>query len=257
MKPAADNAATSPRSAAGRPRGFVKICGLTSATDAALAASAGADALGFVFARSPRQLSIDQAAQITAQLPPAPLRVGVFVDAAAGTLLDAARRARLDVLQLHGDEPLELARSLAGAGVALWKALPMFPDGQDQATCQRLLAWAPWVDAFLLDTAVAGQSGGTGKTFDWHRVPALAEFLRREAGVDLPILVAGGLRPENIAQAIQASAAWGIDVSSGVEVTPGRKHPDRLRWLVQAARSTFALPPASPGEAPATAFLKD
>lgn len=238
MTTAAAGDATLTRRAGGRPRGFVKICGLTSLTDAHLAAAAGADALGFVFAPSPRQVTAEQVAAITAQLPLPPLRVGVFVNASLSELLAAVRTAHLDVVQLHGDEPVEVVRKLQGVA-AVWKVVPMAPD-DDAAAIEMMRAWQPWVDAFLLDTALPGQRGGTGKTFAWNRVPALQKTLSR----DVPILVAGGLRPENVAEAIQTACAWGVDVSSGIEAAPGRKDPDRLRWLVQAARAAFCLPPA-------------
>lgn len=227
------------RRAAGRPRGFIKICGLTSLADAQLAVSAGADAVGFVFAPSPRQVTIGQVAAITAQLSEQPLRVGVFVNASVAELVEAVRTARLDVVQLHGDEPVEVAREIQSTA-AVWKVIPMPPEGDDAPALGMMRTWEPWIDAFLLDTALPGRRGGTGKTFAWNRVPALRRGLSR----DIPVLVAGGLRPENIGEAIQTTSAWGVDVSSGVEATPGRKDPDRLRWLVQAARAAFRLPPA-------------
>lgn len=226
------------RRAGNRPRGFIKICGLTTLADAQLATEAGADAVGFVFAPSPRQVTVEQVAAMTAQLPEQPLRVGVFVNASVAELVAAVRTARLDVVQLHGEEPVEVARALQTMA-AVWKVIPMPPE-EDAATVELLHGWEPWVDAFLLDTALPGQRGGTGKTFAWRRVPALRQALGR----DLPVLVAGGLRPENIEEAIQATGAWGVDVSSGVEAAPGRKDPDRLRWLMQAARAAFRLPSA-------------
>ncbi len=232
-------AASITRRATGRPRGFLKICGLTSLSDTQLAISAGADAVGFVFAPSPRQVTLEQVAAITAQLSEQPLRVGVFVNASVAELVEAVQAAHLDVVQLHGDEPVEVARELQQTA-AVWKVIPMPPEGDDAPAIGMMRTWEPWVDAFLLDTALPGQRGGTGKTFAWDRVPALQRALNR----DIPVLVAGGLRPENIGEAIQTTSAWGVDVSSGVEAAPGRKDPDRLRWLVQAARTAFRLPPA-------------
>jgi phosphoribosylanthranilate isomerase len=217
---------------------LIKICGLTCLSDAQLAVAAGADAIGFVFAASPRQVTVEQVAAITRHLPQGPLRVGVFVNASVSELMAAVRTARLDVVQLHGEEPVEIAHELQGVA-AVWKVIPMQPD-EDAPAVELMRAWQPWVDAFLLDTALPGQRGGTGKTFAWHRVPALRQALNR----DTPVLVAGGLRPENVGEAIQTACAWGVDVSSGVEAAPGRKDPDRLRWLVQAARAAFRLPPA-------------
>ncbi len=207
---------------------MIKICGLTSASDALVAAEAGADALGFVFAPSPRQVTARAVAEITAQLPPEPLRVGVFVNATAPELRAAAEAAGLTVLQLHGQEPPSLAAELAAAlpGVAIWKAVGMRrPDAEAQ-----LAAWRPRAAALLLD----GGSGGSGERFDWSRAAALGQTTGAR------IIVAGGLDPDNVAVCVRRARPWGVDVSSGVERTPGKKDPAKVIAFIQAARAAFA-----------------
>ncbi|MGH9541664.1 MAG: phosphoribosylanthranilate isomerase [Terriglobales bacterium] len=205
---------------------MIKICGITSLADALLAAEAGADAVGFVFAAaSPRRVTIEQAAAITRELPAGLLKVGVFVDADPAAMCDAARRAALDVLQLHGEEPLAVAPLLAPW--TSWKTLHMGQPGYLEVAAE----WGDRAGALLLDSGNARARGGTGRAFDWRQVAAL-EGLR--------LIVAGGLRPETVAECIACTGAWGVDVSSGVESAPGRKDPRRLRAFVRAAQDAFA-----------------
>ncbi|MGH9507672.1 MAG: phosphoribosylanthranilate isomerase [Terriglobales bacterium] len=204
--------------------GMIKICGLTCLDDALLAAEAGADALGFVYAPGRRQLAPEAVAAITAQLPAGALRVGVFVNATAAQLRAAAASARLSALQLHGAEPPSLAAELAG--LTLWKAAAIQQPGAEA----QLEAWRPLAAALLLD----GGAGGTGERLDWDRAAAL----RRAS--QTPVIVAGGLTPDNVAACIRRVRPWGVDVSSGVESQPGRKDGARVRDFVQAARAAFA-----------------
>lgn len=205
---------------------MIKICGITSLPDALLAAEAGADAVGFIFAAaSPRRVTIEQAAAITRELPAGLLKVGVFVDADPAAMLDAARRAALDVLQLHGEEPVAVAPLLAPW--TSWKTLHMGQPGYLEVAAE----WGDRAGALLLDSGNARSRGGTGRAFDWRQVAAL-EGLR--------LIVAGGLRPETVAACIASTGAWGVDVSSGVESAPGRKDPQRLRAFVRAAQDAFA-----------------
>ncbi|MGH9533907.1 MAG: phosphoribosylanthranilate isomerase [Terriglobales bacterium] len=202
---------------------MIKICGLTREHDAQVAAEAGADALGFVFAPGPRHMTSAAVAAITAHLPAGPLRVGVFVDAPA-VQLRAAVAAGLTALQLHGHEPPELAAELAG--LTLWKAVVM---NRPEAAAQ-FEAWRPHAAALLLD----GGPGGSGERFDWGQAAALGE----QTGAR--IIVAGGLTPDTVAACVRRARPWGVDVSSGVERTPGRKDPVMVRDFIQAARDAFA-----------------
>lgn len=203
---------------------MIKICGITNLQDAQLAAEAGADAVGFVFAAdSPRRMTVASVAAITAALPASLLKVGVFVNADPADMLAAVQAAGLDVLQLHGEEPADLARHLAPA--KLWKALHLFQPGYLEVAAE----WRAHVVALLLDAGSAHARGGTGRTFDWSQAAALHGTAR--------LIVAGGLTPDNVADCILRTGAWGVDVSSGVEAAPGRKDPHKLRAFIQSARS--------------------
>ncbi len=201
--------------------GRIKICGITNKEDALLAAELGAQALGFIFyPKSPRSLTPEAARQIIAQLPPLVLSVGVFVNEAAAVVLEVAETARLDWVQLHGEEPPEYCRHL---GRNVLKAIPV----QDRSSLDRMEPYRGSVRAFLLDTQKAGQKGGTGETFDWS--------LARQARDYGPIVLAGGLTPENVAAAIREASPLAVDVASGVEASPGKKDPVRLRAFFEAA----------------------
>lgn len=197
----------------------VKICGITTIEDALAAVEAGAHALGFVFAPSPRQVTPEQAAAIIAALPPFVHSVGVFVD---GDIEAVLSRCPLDAVQFHGREsPADLARV---QGTRRIKACQVAA----RADLRPLAAYREVADAFLLDARVSRLAGGTGQSFPWP----LAREARR---FGLPIILAGGLSPENVAAAIEAGQPDAVDVSSGVEASPGRKDPDRVRCFVAAA----------------------
>jgi phosphoribosylanthranilate isomerase len=207
-----------------RGRTRVKVCGITCAVDALAAVACGADALGFIFySRSPRWISAEAAGAIIAQLPPLVTRVGVFVNAPPAEVVAAAGFG-LSALQLHGDESpafcTELRRALPYC--QLIKALRIGP-----ASCAADFSpYAPLVDAFLLDTYHPGMAGGTGAAFDWSLIDTLA--LQR------PFLLAGGLSPANVAQAIEAVQPYAVDINSGVELQPGVKDHSKLRALFAA-----------------------
>jgi phosphoribosylanthranilate isomerase len=193
----------------------VKICGITNLEDALLAASLGAQALGFIFyPPSPRQVAPEAARNIIAQLPPLVLSVGVFVDEEAPVVRDLAARAGLDWVQLHGQESPEYCRSL---GRRVIKAFRI----RDANSLRDLPDYRSSVQAFLLDTYKEGRVGGTGETFNWE--------LAREAQKFGPIILAGGLTPENVAQAIKVAQPQAVDVASGVEAAPGKKDPVKLK----------------------------
>jgi phosphoribosylanthranilate isomerase len=198
----------------------IKICGITNLEDALLAAELGAQALGFIFyPKSPRSIKPEAARQIIKQLPPLVLSVGVFVNEAAAVVLELAEMVRLDWVQLHGEEPPEYCRFL---GRNVLKAIPV----QDRSSLDRMEGYRGSVRAFLLDTPKAGQKGGTGETFDWS--------LARQAGDYGPIVLAGGLQPGNVAAAIREASPLAVDVASGVEASPGKKDPARLREFFRA-----------------------
>lgn len=194
-----------------RPR--VKICGITRPGDAALAAALGADAIGLIFtAHSPRRLDLAQALSIRAVLPPMVATVALFMDAATEEVHRVCGALQPDLLQFHGSEDDGYC---AGFGRPWLKAVGM----QDETDVARRLAAWPRAAGFVLDGHVQGGPGGQGRAFDWSGIPPL----------DRPWLLAGGLTPANVADAVRIARPWGVDVSSGVEASPGVKDEARLR----------------------------
>jgi phosphoribosylanthranilate isomerase len=205
-------------------RVFVKICGITSPEDARLAAEAGADAIGLVFwPHSPRRVDAATARRIGDALPPSVVRVGVFVDAPREEMVRTAEEAGLDLLQLHGGEAPE---TLSDLPRPVLKAVRVGNDFAPQAA----LRYEGRVAGLLLDTHREGMPGGTGETFDW----SLVREVRRRSGF---VVLAGGLRPDNVRAALQAVSPDGVDVSSGVERAPGRKDSAKVKAFVDAVRS--------------------
>jgi phosphoribosylanthranilate isomerase len=200
----------------------VKICGITNRDDALVAVEAGAHALGFVFAPSPRQISPEAAAEIIAALPPFVQTVGVVVNQDLEPIL---ARCPLDAVQFHGEEPAEVLGRVSG--VRRIKAFRV----ADEQDLEPIAAYASVADAFLLDARVPGIAGGTGHTFPWHLAREARRFGR-------PIVLAGGLTPENVAAAVVAGRPDAVDVSSLVERAPGQKDADRVRRFVAAALAT-------------------
>ena len=198
----------------------VKICGITSVEDAAAAVEAGADALGFVFVpRTPRLVHPEVAARIVEGLPPFVTTVGVFVDQPLDEVLGIAGRCRLQAVQLHGEESEDYSRRIP---LRVIKAIRV-RDGRDLCPIQTYPA-----DAFLLDAFVEGQTGGTGTSIPWD--------LARQAKGKAPIILSGGLKPETVAQAVRTVRPYGVDVSSGVETSPGRKDHQKVREFIAAVR---------------------
>ncbi len=218
----------------------VKICGITSLEDARASVEAGADAIGLNFyAASPRFVQRDRAAEICNALGKRAVKVGVFVNASARDIRAAARELGLDVVQLHGDEDPQLLAELRG--LAVMKAFRVRDDLAAIEVflrqCHRLACLPRLV---LLDADRAGQYGGTGATLDWQMV---ARDRARLAGA--PLVLAGGLNPENVAAAVAAVRPWAIDVASGVESSPGHKSTAMVQQFVSAAKAAFdarALP---------------
>ena len=204
----------------------VKVCGITNLEDALVAATAGADALGFNFwPRSPRFVEPRRAAAIIARLPPFVTSVGVFVNKKRSRVESLARCVGLAVVQLHGEESPDDAKALAAASLLVLKAFRVGPSFQPEQ-----LRRYPGVAAFLLDAEVKGQRGGTGRTFDWKQARAAGRYGR--------ILLAGGLTVENVAAAIRQAQPYGVDVCTGVEKAPGQKDHERLRAFIQRAKGT-------------------
>ena len=202
----------------------IKICGITNPEDARLASELGADALGFIFhAASPRRVAPEAAREIIRQLPPLVLSVGVFVDEEAAVVRELAARVGLDWVQLHGRESPEYCVSL---GRRVLKGFRI----ENESSLGALAAYRDAVQAFLLDTYKAGQAGGTGETFDWKLARRAQEFG--------PIVLAGGLTPANVAQAIEVARPQAVDVASGVEAAPGKKDPEKLRAFFEKVVSS-------------------
>ncbi|MGC8604432.1 MAG: phosphoribosylanthranilate isomerase [Desulfomonilaceae bacterium] len=197
----------------------VKICGITNSEDALFAAEMGADALGFIFAESPRKVSLDKAFKITRALPPFVQTVGVFVDADIEEVIFFRNHLRLDLIQLSGSESDPYIRALGSRVIKTVHVKNGFkPDLDVHASA-----------TILLDTAADGLKGGTGKVFDWT--------LAADVASDRPIILAGGLTPENVTEAVKEVKPYAVDVSSGVEIEPGRKNHDKIRIFIQRAKT--------------------
>ncbi|HZR31817.1 MAG TPA: phosphoribosylanthranilate isomerase [Terriglobales bacterium] len=210
---------------------WVKICGTTNLEDALAAVEAGADALGFIFAPSPRRVEPEQARDIIRQLPRAIEKVGVFVDESAEQVQAIARQAGLTAVQVQGDEVSRWAALMARQlPFKLLVSCPMsIVDGASWAA-----AWDPKVVyAFLLDSGTAKKRGGTGKTFDWKANASVVEDVGRRQRV----IIAGGLSPANVGEAVQFFRPWGVDVTSGVELEPGKKDHKKVHAFIEAART--------------------
>ena len=201
----------------------VKICGMTRLDDALLAAELGADALGFIFyPRSPRYLDPAAARAIIDRLPPFVTPVAVCVNEPLAVVNDIMTRSGCRLAQLHGDEPPAYLEALP------WPAM----KGLAVATAADLAPIAGYghARAILLDTKVAGAYGGSGAAFDWQLARAARAYGR-------PIVLAGGLSPDNIAEAMRIAQPDAVDVNSGVELAPGQKDADRLQYLFAAMRA--------------------
>ena len=202
---------------------WIKICGTTNERDADLAIRAGANALGFIMTASPRQVSDTAAYAIGTIVPKGVETIGVFVNEDLQALVDTARFCKFTGVQLHGDEDagylLEVRRQLPGRRIL--KAVPA--SALDRAPDLK-------PDVWLVDSARGAQRGGTGKTFDWNTAQRHVSKLRA------PVIVAGGLTPENVQRALDLLRPWGVDVVSGVESYPGRKHAGALAKFIDAVR---------------------
>ena len=227
---------------------WVKICGITNLEDALLAVEAGANAIGFVFhAKSPRHVDPQDVARISEKLPAELERVGVVVPHSMDEIIFIARTARVNALQLHlsmmapllGSESASYAKGIAAFAPAdkLFLALPAasFIERKSSPDFAALRGGAlpkGIFDTVFLDSGTPSQPGGTGLAFDWKAARPLVEDMNKQVNV----VLAGGLTPQNVAEAMQILHPWGVDVSSGVERSPGKKDPQKVRAFIQAVR---------------------
>lgn len=224
---------------------WIKLCANTSLDDALLCVDAGADAIGFVFAPSIRRVTPGQVATFIPELPSDITKIGIFLTQDLDEILFTLRSTALDGAQLHGQLDFSLIESLRAAfppSFFLIQTLHWDLSADPARAANRLrdelrsIARHAGIDAILLDSKTANASGGTGKTLDW---PRAHDVLSEEAG-KLRVILAGGLTPDNVAEAIHTLRPWGVDVASGVETRPGRKDPGRAQAFVFMARTAFA-----------------
>ena len=200
----------------------VKVCGITNPEDARVAAGAGANAIGLIFAKSPRRISGERAREIATALPEDVLKVGVFVNQRPDEILRIAGEVGLDYAQLHGDESLEAVAKVRNGGLAVIKALRV----RNAGSLESLDGYG--ANFYLLDAYSEKARGGTGERFDWGVAKALREYAN--------ILVSGGLTPENVRAAVEFFEPYGVDASSSLEDAPGIKNGERVRRFVSAAK---------------------
>jgi phosphoribosylanthranilate isomerase len=199
---------------------FVKICGITSEADALLAVSLGASAVGFVFAPSPRRVTVQLAGDVAKRLPDHVLTVGVFRDEAPQRVVEAVHFAGLGAAQLHGHEPSDEAQWIRARVPAVIKAFQV-----GESAIHRFTEFG--ADYLLVD----GENPGSGQVFDWRLAEGVADHHR--------LILSGGLRPDNVADAVAHLRPAGVDVSSGVESAPGRKDPFLVRDFISRARRSY------------------
>jgi phosphoribosylanthranilate isomerase len=210
---------------------FVKICGITNEDDALFAVAMGADAVGFVFAPSPRQVAAQQVYDITRRLPPEILTVGVFRDEHPDRVIDTVNRAGLKAAQLHGHETPGMVEDVCAQ--LRWVIKAVVAGSPDARRANEF-----GTDLILVDAP----SPGSGKVFDWTLVDEVAAGPR--------IILAGGLHPDNVAEAVRIARPWGVDVSSGVEKSPGKKDALKVKAFIERARAAAPAQHQGPDEMP-------
>ena len=210
---------------------FVKICGITSEDDALLAVAMGADAIGFVFAPSVRQVPVQRVYDITRRVPPEILTVGVFRDEHPKRVIEIVHRSGVKGAQLHGNESKAVVADVAKGVQFVVKA---YTAGSPKIAESASLA----TDTILID----GSTPGSGHLFDWSLVGEIPERMR--------MILAGGLTPENITDAVQTVTPWGVDVSTGVESAPGKKDALKVKRFIERARAAAPVPYLGPEEIP-------
>jgi phosphoribosylanthranilate isomerase len=220
---------------------WIKICGNTRLEDCQRAAELGADAVGFVFAAGKRTVTAQQVAAIIPHLPVAIEKIGVFTSRDADEIIAAAREAGLTGVQLHGAYDPALAQAVRDQldSAPMFRLIQVLHWDTDRTAAEQVESFTTacraveqdgFANTLLIDSRTQQGSGGTGVPFDWEAAkPALA-------GLRIPVIVAGGLRPENVAEAIRTLQPFGVDVSSGVELAPGNKDASKVAGFIQAAR---------------------
>ncbi len=212
---------------------WIKICANTSLADAQLAAEAGANAVGFVFAPSSRRVTAEQVAKIVPHLPVALEKIGVFVDAAFEEIAATVETAGLTGVQLHFGSAPELPAQLRARFGTKLRILGVVHFDAAAGERAAALACDANLDALLVDSRSAAAVGGTGQSYDWNLA---SKTLFQNADGRKPLVAAGGLNPRNVAEAIATLRPWGVDVASGVETAPGRKDAAKIRAFIAAAR---------------------
>ena len=202
----------------------IKICGITNKEDLASIARLRPDAVGFVLARSPREISLSKIKSLVALLPPGVSAFGVFVNPERALVEQAIRDGGIDIVQFHGDEPPELCECFSKRAI---KALRLKKDDD----LGLIKEYEPYVRGFLIDAWVEGKYGGTGKMLDVELSKRVVEMTNR------PVILAGGLGPDNLSSVLEKVRPYGVDVSSGVEKGPGKKDIGRVQSFINIARS--------------------
>jgi phosphoribosylanthranilate isomerase len=215
---------------------WVKICGMTNLEDALTAVEAGADAVGFVFyEKSPRNISVEAAREIVEKLPQSVEKVGVFVDFESERIREIALGVGLGAVQLHGSKSMNCLWETLRPPTEWLGASKLIPVVYGDALKDGFLIGQKDLEqtfALLLDSRSGGTVGGTGTTFDWTAVRDIVQLI----SLKVPVIVAGGLTPANVCEAMQLLQPYGVDVASGVEATPGKKDPEKVRAFVKAVR---------------------
>lgn len=212
---------------------WVKICGNTTLGDARLAADAGADALGFIFAPSPRRVTVEQVAAITPHLPESLEKIGVFVGSGFDEIAATVKRSGLTGVQLHSEVETGLAARLRERFGTDLRIFQVIHFGENAPQELQAASSDPVVDGVLVDSRTATAVGGTGVAFDWQAARAKVFDGRGQ----LRLIAAGGLNPANVAEAIATLRPWGVDVVTGVESAPGRKDLEKVRAFIVKARA--------------------
>ncbi|GMR06529.1 MAG: phosphoribosylanthranilate isomerase [Gammaproteobacteria bacterium] len=199
----------------------IKVCGICTVADAKKACNAGADAIGMVFyAKSPRNVTVKSAMEIVSSLPPFISAVGLFVNSSQQEVNQVLSRVRLDLLQFHGDEDEVFCNSFDRPYI---KVVRVKRDTDLASSCQQYAS----ARGILLDSYKKGTAGGSGEAFDWSLIPN---------DLSLPVILAGGLNPENVAVAVSRVQPWAVDVSSGVEESPGKKDAYKIEQFISAVK---------------------
>lgn len=202
----------------------VKICGITNFDDADMAAKLGADALGFIFAPSPRNISPEEARDIIKKLPPFVTTVAVFVNEDEKVIKETIDYCGIDIVQLHGDESPEMCKNFMPDTIKAFRV-------KDESIIEDMMVYKDSVKAFLLDTYSDKKAGGTGKVFDWD-IACKIKLL------DVPVILAGGLGPANIEKALKRVKPYAVDVNSGIESSPGKKDHGLMKELFEKINAT-------------------